>query len=69
MNTFEYKYISNIFSPRKVLQQVEMHEKEGWSLYTLDAMQFFIFGSGGTAGVQAVIRRPLVRETKTDATG
>ncbi len=65
MDTFEYKYIGNAFSPRKVLKQIEEHERAGWSLYSLDPALFFIFGSGGTSGMQAVMRRPLGRDTKS----
>jgi len=66
MDRFEYKYICTTFFSRTVLRQVEVYEREGWSLYSLAPTQFFIFGCGGTAGgMQAVMRRPLAQETGT----
>ncbi len=66
MERFEYKYISNAFSARQVLQQVEAYEREGWTVYSLESTHFFILGSGGSAGLQAIMRRPVVRESVTD---
>lgn len=62
MDTFEYKYVANAFSPSKVLREIEAHEKLGWSLYLIQPTQFLIFGSGGSASLQAVMRRPLAPE-------
>jgi hypothetical protein len=68
MDGFQYKYIGNAFSPREVLKKVEEHERDGWSLYSLDPTLFLILGSGGTSGMQAVMRRPLVRDAESHNT-
>jgi hypothetical protein len=69
VNEFEYKYIGSAFSARKVLREVEAFERDGWSLYSLDPTVLLVFGSGGTTGMQAVMRRPLRRDTQARETG
>ncbi len=66
MDRFEYKNIENAFSARKVLRQVEAYEREGWSLHSLESTHFFVFGSGGTAGLRAIMRRPLSRDVEAE---
>ena len=57
MDSWKYKHIQSSLSADRVLRQVEAHEQMGWSLYLLQPCQFFIFGSGGSSGLQAVMRR------------
>lgn len=69
MDRFEYKNIDSSFSARKVLRQVEAHEREGWSLYLLESTHHFVLGSGGTTGLRAIMRRPLARDRESDGNG
>lgn len=58
MERYDYKSFGNAFSAEKVLRQIEEHEGLGWTLYYIRPTQFLILGSGGTAGLMAVMRRP-----------
>lgn len=57
MIQYEYDKITSIFSEKRVLRKIEQREKEGWELYFLKQNKLFIFGSGGTIGLTAVMRK------------
>ncbi len=56
MDCYKYKQFQSL-SADKVLRQIEAHEQMGWSLYLLQPIHFFIFATGGSGGLQAVMRR------------
>ena len=64
MEQYDYKYLSSAFSSKKVLRQVEEYERDGWTWYFLRPALSFLFGSGGSSGMEAVMRRSHVRDTK-----
>lgn len=64
MEPHEYKYIFSLSSD-KVLRQVSDHERQGWFLYLLQPGHFFFLGSGGSAGLHAVMRRIVRMEPQT----
>lgn len=66
MERFEYKYFSSQFFPHRVLQQVEAYEREGWAVYSLNQAYSYFLGCGGSGGLEAIMRRPVVRESATD---
>ena len=59
MHQFEYKFISHAFSPRKVLRDVQAHEQQGWSLYSISPTYLFLAGSGGSTSLHAIVRREI----------
>ncbi|MCH7687428.1 MAG: hypothetical protein IH899_12230 [Planctomycetes bacterium] len=63
MEQYDYKYIHSTLNAEKTLRQVEKHERDGWTLYFLQPTLFLLFGSGGTGGLTAVMRRSRVRDT------
>ena len=65
MDLHEYKHLYSI-SADKVLRQVADCEREGWSLYLLEVGKFFILGSGGSAGLHAVLRRTVKSEPRAE---
>ncbi len=65
MDLHEYKYIHSL-SPDKVLRQIADYELQNWSLYLLQPSQFFFLGSGGSAGLHAVMRRIVKPGSQSD---
>jgi len=57
MSQYEYEEISSVVSSKQVLRKIAQRETEGWELYLLRQNQFFLFGSGGTAGLVAIMRK------------
>jgi hypothetical protein len=57
VDRYEYKCIEADFSADKVLRQVEAHEQDGWTLYSLQPKLMILMGCGGTFGMRAVMRR------------
>ena len=65
MNQYQYEQFSDLFSPNSVLRKIEQREKEGWELYLLEPIRIFLFGTGGTGGLTAVMRKATCRPAAT----
>lgn len=58
----EYKLIATNTKTEKALREIEQAEQEGWEVFSIQPSQSLIFGSGGSQGVWAILRKPKNRD-------